>query len=328
MKQARLVLASLAIALAGTWAVWAFACDNHKNSASAVTAQATATKTKARTADATSCGAKSKASAVTASAEGAYDHCAAKRAKTTAVTASTEGAYDHCAAKGAKTTAVTASTEGAYDHCAAKGARAKTTAFTASTEGAYDHCAAKGAKAKTTAFTASAGSADHCAGKATKNRATAVTASAGSGGYCSGNGLAKAAGKSAHASHADCEACADMSLCNDELNVAGAHTQVVPLKNGVMFVYTADTPSQVSAVQSAMSRRSERMLQLVNAGDRARLCAECKTMRGAMASGKLSREVVNIEGGSLTLMTSEDPKTVAKIHAMVEGRSLTVAKKS
>ena len=41
-------------------------------------------------------------------------------------------------------------------------------------------------------------------------------------------------------------------------------------------------------------------------------------MRGAIASGKLTREVVNIEGGCLTLMTSSDPAMVAKIHAMAD----------
>jgi hypothetical protein len=41
-------------------------------------------------------------------------------------------------------------------------------------------------------------------------------------------------------------------------------------------------------------------------------------MRGAMASGKLNREVVNIEGGALALMTSSDPAMVAKIQSMLD----------
>ena len=51
-------------------------------------------------------------------------------------------------------------------------------------------------------------------------------------------------------------------------------------------------------------------------GDRAKLCPECKMVRGAIASGKLTRETVNIEGGCLTLMTSSDPSMVSKLHTM------------
>src|SRR4030095_10953728 len=187
-------------------------------------------------------------------------------------------------------------------------------------------CKAHGASAAT----ASAGHAG-CASKSATSAGTAGSSSscgakgagvnaraAGSGSSCSGHGMAKAAGKSAHA---DCDACVDMSACGEELSAAGAHTHVVPLKNGVMFVYTADSPSQITAVQSAMARRGERMAQFATAGEKARLCAECKSLRNAMASGKLNREVVNIEGGALTLMTSDDPAVVAKIHAMVDTRS-------
>src|SRR6185503_10699684 len=129
-------------------------------------------------------------------------------------------------------------------------------------------------------------------------------------GVCSGKGMTTAVATTAHG---DCDACADMQMCAQELEAAGAHTQIVPLKNGVMFVYTADSPGQVRAVQAAMVRRGARIGQFVAAGDKAHLCNECKAIRGAMASGKLSREVVNIEGGSLTLMTSDDPRMVAKI---------------
>jgi len=109
-----------------------------------------------------------------------------------------------------------------------------------------------------------------------------------------------------------------MAVCYEELEAAGTRTQVVPLKNGVMFVYTAESPGRVSAVQSAMARRNERLAQIVSAGDKAHLCPECKSIRGAVASGKMTREVVNIEGGALTLMTSNDPAVIAKIHAMVD----------
>jgi hypothetical protein len=135
------------------------------------------------------------------------------------------------------------------------------------------------------------------------------------GSSCNGRGMSMSAAKSGHG---DCDACADMALCYEELESAGTRTQVVPLKNGVMFVYTAESPGRVNAVQTAMARRNDRLAQIVTAGDKAHLCPECKTIRGAMASGKMSREVVNIEGGALTLMTSNDPTVVAKIHAMVE----------
>jgi len=107
-----------------------------------------------------------------------------------------------------------------------------------------------------------------------------------------------------------------MAGCEQEIEAAGASTQVVPLKNGVMFVYTADSPASVHAVQAAMARRYDRMVQFASAGEKAHLCASCKEMRGAAASGKLSREVVNIEGGCLTLVTSNDLSVVAKIHTM------------
>jgi hypothetical protein len=117
-----------------------------------------------------------------------------------------------------------------------------------------------------------------------------------------------------------------MSMCSEELDTAGARHQVVPLKNGVMYIYTANNPAKVSTIQAAVARRGERLAQFANAGTKAKLCPECKEMRGAMASGKMSREVVNIEGGSLTLMTSNDPAVVARIHALAglnHGRAST-----
>jgi len=95
-----------------------------------------------------------------------------------------------------------------------------------------------------------------------------------------------------------------------------------------MFVYTASSPGKVSALQSSLARRTERLNQIVSAGEKAHLCAECKAMRGAIASGKLNREVVNIEGGALTLMTSGDPSMVSKIYALLDVSSTKVARKS
>lgn len=141
--------------------------------------------------------------------------------------------------------------------------------------------------------------------------ATAVTA--GAGGQCSGHGAAKTAGGY---SHADCDACADMAFCDGEVKALGATVQVVPLKNGVMYVYTALDANKVHAVQASMGRRNDRMVNMLTAGDKAHLCPSCKAVRGAIASGKMNRELVNIEGGCLTLMTSNDPITLSKIYSL------------
>jgi hypothetical protein len=61
-------------------------------------------------------------------------------------------------------------------------------------------------------------------------------------------------------------------------------------------------------------------------GDKARLCSDCKAMRGAAASGKLSREIVNIEGGCLTLITSTDPALVARLHSLAGTGTHTAAR--
>jgi len=185
------------------------------------------------------------------------------------------------------------------DCCLAKNGAA---AVTASNTSGADHCsAAKGASA-TTASTASTGS-------------DAKFYVAGAGGQCSGHTSTTSA---ARMMHPDCDACADMADCEAELQGSGTRVQLVPLKNGVMFVYTAASAGKVSALQSSLARRTERLNQLASAGEKAHLCNECKAMRGAMASGKLNREVVNIEGGALTLMTSNDPAMVSKIYALLD----------
>jgi hypothetical protein len=118
--------------------------------------------------------------------------------------------------------------------------------------------------------------------------------------------------------HTDCDGCADMAHCEQEIMNAGGHVQIVQLKNGVMYMYTAESSAGVRAVQAAVSHRNEHLAAWTTAGDHVHLCDECKTMRGAAASGKLTREVVNIEGGCLTLVTSIDPAIVVKLHAMAQ----------
>jgi hypothetical protein len=167
-----------------------------------------------------------------------------------------------------------------------------------------DHCA-KGAKVSN----ASAAAMDHCA----KDAKGASAMAAGTSPNCGGQGMTRIA---ARGIHADCDACKDMGLCEQEITAAGGRAQIVPLKNGVMYVYTAGTPAGIRAVQAAVTHRSERMTAISNAAMTTHLCSDCKAMRGAIASGKLNREVVSIEGGCLTLVTSNDPAIVARLHAM------------
>jgi hypothetical protein len=245
--------------------------------------------------------------------------------KDKAASATTASAQSGCAAKGASAT--TAAVTASYGSCAAMKASAvtaqhgacgasKTSAVTASAGGA---CGAS----KTSAVTASAGDAC-CASKASAKTAVAKAASSApgkvdavftGGGSCSSHGAAKGT-----MAKGDCDGCDDMAFCEGELKDASASVQIVPLKNGVMYVYTAAGPSKVQAVQAAMTRRTDRMNAMLASGDKSKLCPECKLMRGAMASGKLQREMINIEGGCLTLMTSTDAAIVNKLHAMASSK--------
>jgi hypothetical protein len=184
-------------------------------------------------------------------------------------------------------------------------------AFTASSDGggAHGSCAAHAAGASTCG--ANGASAVTAGGEIGNGKGSCAAHAA--GGKCDGRGMAAAADRS---SHTGCEACSDMAFCESEVQSVGAMVQVVPLKNGVMYVYTANGSSKVQAVQASMARRNDHLTAIMAAGDKARLCSACKAMRGAVASGKLNRELINIEGGCLTLMTSSDPAMVAKIYDM------------
>jgi hypothetical protein len=221
---------------------------------------------------------------------------ASAKSKVTAVTASNNGAactaeqMAACASKGAKTSATTASMSG--DACCMGKSKAKTSATTAT-------IAPVG---KVNAMAVGAGGS--CGAKSSN---TAMAA----GSSCSAHGITGTA-KAGH----DCEACNDFAMCEGEVKANGANVQIVPLKNGVMYVYTANGAAKVQAVQSAMARRNQHMTAILASGDQATLCPECKSMRGAIASGKLNRENVNIEGGCMTLVTSSDPAMVSKIYAL------------
>jgi len=306
MKLARLVCAAFALCLVAGLATASFACDDSKSTG----AKASAASTKS-----------GKVSATAATATTAGGTCtAAMAAKCTPEMAAAckasmaAGGPDLCTGTKASATAAVAASNG--DACCmgktgAKAASAKSASATtvnASAASAHGAC-----QAGASAAAASTNSA--CSAKGTKVSA--------SNGQCTGHGMAAMA---ANSIHADCDACADMADCSGALDAAGAHRQAVRLKNGIMYVYTADSPRNVSAVQAAVAHRVDRMARLASATDKVHLCDECKAMRGAMASGKLSREVINIEGGSLTLVTSSDPTVVAKLHAMTDDKVATRVK--
>jgi len=244
-----------------------------------------------------------KASAAAASSKSSTTCTAAMAAKCTPAMAAA------CKAKGAsaaamqgcpyhaQSTATTASTAGS---CGSKTRSTSVNAVTLSAPG--------GASTVDAVLVGSGGACNH--GTAS---AAGTSASAAGSGSCSGHGAAKTADSF---KHADCDACADMAFCDGEVKALGATVQVVPLKNGVMYVYTAVDPNKVHAVQASMGHRNDRMATLLSAGDKAHLCPSCKSVRGAIASGKLNRELVNIEGGCLTLMTSNDPATLSKIYSL------------
>jgi len=280
MKHSRLVLTALAVLAIGSWATLASACEG---------------KAKATTA-----AASSRSSAFTAemAALCTPEMAAACKAKgVTAATASGAKAAASGCSYHAQASAVNAAASGG---CGAKG---KTVSATTA--------AFHGGAGASTVDAVLAGAGAGCDHGAASAKSAAVTA--GAGGSCSGHGAAKTADQW---KHADCDACADMAFCDGEVRALGAIVQVVPLKNGVMYVYTAEAPNKVHAVQASMGRRNERMVTMLAANDKAKLCPSCKSVRGAIASGKLNRELVNIEGGCLTLMTSDDPATVSKIYTL------------
>ncbi len=112
-----------------------------------------------------------------------------------------------------------------------------------------------------------------------------------------------------------CEACESWSVCLDALGRAGASTQVVPLKNGIMYVYTADSPAGIHVVQAAVAQHQDRLDALSGRASRDRLCPGCRALRAAAARGKLSHEVLNIDGGCIMVTTSTERAVVEKIFA-------------
>lgn len=114
----------------------------------------------------------------------------------------------------------------------------------------------------------------------------------------------------------ECAACEDWMQMDKDARAIGARSQVVALKNGAMIVFTADTPAQVKQLQAMVAKRNEHMTLAYAGASDAKLCDDCKQLRGAIASGKLNREVVNVERGVMTLITSNDHAVVQRIRNM------------
>ncbi len=234
-----------------------------------------------------------------------------------------------CCATGKKASATAAAANGCTAAMAAQCTPEMAAACTQAKKGgkmAANQCPMSGASAGGCTMhgktSATAASADCCSPKG-KASATAASASMAGNGSCSAHGKASMAAGSSCSAHGtgtsmamhSCDACSDMAQAENELDACGARAQVVPLKNGVMYVYTADSPDRIRAVQAAVARSNERVRATLAAGDRAKLCPGCKQVRGAMASGKMHREVVNVETGAMTLVTSNDKSIVNRLHA-------------
>ena len=139
------------------------------------------------------------------------------------------------------------------------------------------------------------------------------------GGSCQMHGASMASASHCEmhglANHTDCAVCVDEAGCENEVHAMGARSQVVPLKNGAMLVFTAEAPKDVRALRAAVARHNDRVVTVLSGGDSG-LCSDCKRLRGAMASGKLVREVVNVEHGCQVIITSSDRAIVQQIHEM------------
>jgi hypothetical protein len=212
------------------------------------------------------------------------------------------GCADHAANAGCSAAAATQCTGAMKAACqqnaavaaamgcsAAKGTSATTASNTGT--GKSTNCGAHGASA----------GFDHCGMKAT----SASTAVAGLRCTEHQNGVAH-----------DCAACEDWMQMDKDARAIGARSQVVPLKNGAMIVYTADTPAQIKQLQAMVAKRNEKMTAVYAGASDAKLCDDCKQLRGAIASGKVNREVVNVERGVLALVTSNDHAVVQRIRNM------------
>ena len=233
---------------------------------------------------------------------------ATKSASNTAgkVTGATPAQAGQAATTASVATAQKSAKHAAHEGCSAEMAAAcQSNAAVASAMG----CEAKG----TSAAVASNGKAKSAKGGdccAMKGSSAAVA------GNAKGTTSATSATVAAKSAASDCSACHDWTTCESDVRALGARSQVVALKNGAMIVYTTDAPTDVKALQAMVAKRHEKLLTVLAAGGSPKLCSDCRSLRGAIASGKLHREVVNVERGCMTLLTSNDQDIVRRIRNM------------
>jgi hypothetical protein len=328
MKSLRLLAITL---LASTCAASAaLACDSTKSAAAATSCTsataASATKANGKVSADGCCSAEATAGNTKTSAQSAAAGCPAmpgcpvgSAQCTAAMRAACEknsatAAAMGCNMKGA-TSATTASNT--KDGCAAHATTAannKDACAAHATTAAAGKCDMKGASAAKGAPCPMHGSATTAGMERCANAKGAASTASAAGMICAGhmNGVAH-----------DCSACEVWADCDQAVQKLGAKSQVVSLKNGAMIVYTADSNSDIKALQSLVSKRNDKMLEALSAGTDKKLCDECKQLRGAMASGTLHREVVNVERGCMTLITSNDQGVVQKIRTMT-GQSVAL----
>ena len=202
---------------------------------------------------------------------------------------------------GTKSTSVKSASAGSC------GTKSTTTAVAASSK--HGSCAASGAcpmspeacKAMMASGACTADMQAACGAKGAK--AAKHTRPAGSDG-CSMHSMA---------AHSDCAVCADEMACDNDVHATGARSQVVALRNGAMIVYTIDAAGGVRGQQAAVAHHNDRVVAALQG--EAKLCTACKKLRGALASGKLVREVVNVERGCQVIITSSDRSIVQQVHA-------------
>lgn len=214
--------------------------------------------------------------------------------------------------KSAKNTTATKTTT-------AKAASASPAGATATTAAHAAHAGCTAEMAAACMSNAAVASAMGCETKGTTATVASSTKSAKAakgGDCCAMKGASTTAVAASKGAAYDCSACADWTACEQDVQALGARAQVVALKNGAMIVYTAESAAEVKAIQATVAKRHEKLLSALAAGGSKSLCPECKALRGAIASGKLHREVVNVERGCMTLLTSNDQSVVTRIRNM------------
>ena len=184
-----------------------------------------------------------------------------------------------------------------------------------------DHATATAASAKGSCSDHAAAAAAGCpaaSGCPMGGKAARVNASAAAmGGSCCGaKGASASKGCDMSGANAACAVCLDEATCANDLRMTGVRSQVVALRNGAMIVYTAENGESVRALQATVARYNEHIMNSYASSNGASLCGECKAFRGAMASGKFTRELVNVKNGCQILLTSSDRTIVHKIHDM------------